>query len=451
MKTTTTLALALLAAALARPGASQSFQPDRASPSTPDAVPAAWIQEDPGSTLYSRARRSLQEGRYENAASLFAELRQEHPASGYVADSYYWQAFALFREGGRANYRQAIRLLEMQGREHPDASTRSDADELKVRVEAQLARRGDARAAAAITQQAADPCGEDQEVRMAALSALINMNADRAVPILQEVLRSRDACSAELRERAVFLVAQKMTDESVDLLLDLAHRNPDPDPDVRKQAVFWLSQVDSEEAVEALSSILRETDDPEIAEKAVFALSRHSSDRAWSVIREYAERPDADPEIRANAIFWIGQSGRDEAGGYLREIYTGLEDPELKERVIMGIAQAGGPETRSWLMERIRDTGEDMEVRKQALFWMGQAADLTLPELRDLYTSFSGPELKEQIIFAASRSDDEGAVDFLMEVAEGTDDPEVREKAVFWLAQIDDPRVAEFLMRIIRR
>lgn len=111
-------------------------------------------------------------------------------SSVYVADSYYYQAFALFREAGNSNLRRAIELLRAQAPDHSDASTRADGDALMVRIEAQLARQGDARAARVITEQASGPCDEDQEVRMAALSALLNMNADRAVPILEEVLQS---------------------------------------------------------------------------------------------------------------------------------------------------------------------------------------------------------------------------------------------------------------------
>jgi len=443
--------LVLLALALAGPAASQEVGPTLLPDDGSALAPEAWLQEDPGSDLYSRARTALQNDGYEEAAELFQRLRESHPESGYAGDSYYWQAFALFREGGRAHYRSALRLLETQAREHPEAGTRADADELRVRIEAQLARRGDADAAAAIAQQAADPCGEDQEVRMAALSALINMDPGRAVPILQEVLRSRDACSAELREQSVFLLAQHMNEGSVDILLDLAHRNPDPDPEVREQAVFWLSQVDSEEAVDALASILQETDDPEVAEKALFALAQQQDSRAWELLQGYAERSEADPELRSNAIFWIGQSDREGAGLYLRRIYDSLEDPELKEQVVMSVAQSGGPEAKTWLLARARDTGEDPEIREQALFWLGETGALTVEEFRELFGAFTDSEMREQILFVAAQSDAEGAVDFLMEVARDTEDPEVQETAIFWLGQSDDPRVAEFLLEIIRR
>ncbi len=415
----------------------------------PTVAPAPWIQEDPGARAYSQAREALNSRQYEEAAEAFARLRDDFPGSAYVADSYYWQAFALSRMGGRGDLREARSLLREQGESYRDAGTYSDAQELYARIESQLARQGDSEAAANITRQAQDPCGPDSEIRAAALQALMNMNADRAIPILQEVLKSRDACSAELREQAVFLVAQKMSDESVDILLDLAHRNPDPDPGVREQAVFWLSQVHSEEAFDALVSILRESDDPELQENAIFAISQHRSDRGAEVLREFAEREDAPSELRENAVFWIGQS----PGGvvYLKDLWTRVRDQEVKEQILHAVAQGDRQEAREWLVARAMDENEDTEIRENALFWAGQTGGFSIDELRELFGSFRNPELKEQVIFVASQRREAEAVDFLMEVAENEENGELRENAIFWLGQSDDPRVADFLLRIIGR
>jgi hypothetical protein len=58
-------------------------------------------------------------------------------------------------------------------------------------------------------------------------------------------------------------------------------------------------------------------------------------------------------------------------------------------------------------------------------------------------------ELKEQIIFALSQRHEDGAVDWLLEIARTEEDVELRKKAIFWLSQSDDPRVAEFLLELI--
>lgn len=457
MRATTTMTmtmtgtlLALALALTAAGGAGQSTVVASAARTT-GVAPAPWLQEDPGAKAYQAAREAMNARRYEEAARLFAELRSQYPRSGYVADAYYYEAFARSRSSGRSDLQRAMELLAEQRARFSNAGTARDSDQLRVRIEAQLARRGDAQAAEAIARQAAGPCGPEQEVRAAALSALLNMNPQAALPLLREVLQSRDECSAELRKQALFLIAQNMDDEAVDVLLDLAHRNPDPDPEVREQAVFWLSQVKTEEALQALEFILQESDDPQIQERAVFALSQHGSARAAELLMKLAERPGASREIREQAIFWIGQNPR--AGGvrYLLDLYPKLDDPELKERAVFAISQTNTEESRSWLSERLRDGSESVEVRKMALFWLGQNKGVSVADLQGIYASLTDPEMKEQAIFVASQKNDAGAVDFLMEVARSEKDPELRERAIFWLGQSKDPRVAEFLLSLIRR
>ena len=413
-------------------------------------APEPWLQEDPGAKAYAAARDALNKGRYPAAADAFAALRKDYPRSGYVPDSYYWQAFALYRRGGNNNMRAAIDLLDQQRTRYPAAGTVKDADDLRVQLESRLAQQGDAGSAENITRRAQQPCDEgDQETRAAALSALLNMNAERAIPILKQVLQKRDECSAELRRQAVFLISQKMTDESVDILLDLAHRNPDPDPEVREQAVFWLSQVKTPEALQALESILRESKDPDVQEKAVFAISQHGSDEAMRVLREYAERPDAPENLRENAIFWIGQNPK--AGGttYLMDLYPRLSNPDLKEKAIFAIAQGQNADSRRWLLERAKDRSESVDVRKNALFWAGQTGGLTTAELKDLYGTLSESEMKEQVIFVASQRNEPAAVDFLMDVAKNEQDKDLKKNAIFWLGQSKDPRVSQFLLSLI--
>jgi HEAT repeat protein len=415
-------------------------------------APAPWLQEDSAAQAYKAARDALNAGRFADAAKSFEGLRSRYPRSGYVADSYYWQAFALYRAGGRTELKKALGLLAQQENRYPKADTRGDAEGLRVRVESQLARLGDAAAAEAVTQQAKDPCqGEDQSVRTAALSALMNMNADQALPILKEVLKSRDACSAQLRRQAVFLVAQKMSDQSVDILLDLAQRNPDPDPKVREAAVFWLSQVHTDQAVDALASILKESKDPNLQERAVFALSQQGSGRAMKILQEYAERPDAPAKLRETAIFWIGQNPK--AGGttYLMDLYPKLRSDTLKEKVIFSIGQSKLPRSHDWLLARAKDRSESVEVRKNALFWAGQTGSLSGADLKSLYATLTDPDMRKQVVFVAGQSKDKEAVDFLMDVAQNDKDPEIRKTAVFWLGQSKDPRVAQFLLTLIRK
>ncbi len=412
-------------------------------------IPESWDAQDPADSLYRAARRALNDRSYRAAIRMYSEIRANHPSSTYVGDSYYWQAQALFRQGGGSDMNQAVDLLRSQMDRYPDAPTVGDARALLVRIQSQQAQRGNASAAAAVAQSASSGCEDDEDsMRSAALSALLQMDSERAAPILREVLRDRDECSVELREQAIFLLAQNPDPETVELLLDLAHRNPDPSEKVREAAVFWLSQVDSEEALDALLSILESgTAGEGIQERAIFAISQHDSDRVSRILRDYAGRADVPTELRRNAIHWIGQ--RPGSAEFLRSLYNSVDDREIREQVLFAVSQSRSDESRAWLLERALDTSEDTEVRKNALFWAGQTGAPTADVLR-IYRTAEDVELREQAIFVLAQTRSTEAVDAMMDIARNEETRELKERAIFWLGQSRDPRVAEFLLELIR-
>ncbi len=418
-------------------------------------VTTSWASEDPPDSLYRLARQELNRGNYRRAGQLFRQLRTQYQNSAYTAETYYWEAFALYRTGEVEDLREGIRLLDSQSRRYPNAETRRSgaAEELRVQIDGFLAQRGDAAAAESVTERALgdqNACPEEEDdVRVMALNALLNMDAERAMPILQSVLERRDACSVRLRRKAVWLISQKRSDQSRTALLDVV-RN-DPDREVREQAVFWLSQVRGEETVAALDSILMESTDEAIQEKAIFALSNHRSARAGDIIRRYAERTDVPVNLREKAIFWLGQRRGEENQEYLRELYTRVGSETLKEKIIFAVSQQRSDAAGQWLLEIALDAGEPVQLRKSALFWAGQQRIIPVGDLGRLYETISDREMQEQVIFVLSQRKESEAVDALMEIARTEQEPALQKKAIFWLGQSKDPRVPEFLLDLINR
>ena len=66
-------------------------------------------------------------------------------------------------------------------------------------------------------------------------------------------------------------------------------------------------------------------------------------------------------------------------------------------------------------------------VRTQDLPQRLAVSVVTVAELRELFTTFSDPEMKEHLVFVASQRSDREAVDFLMEIAE--DDVRIEHEA----------------------
>ncbi|MFI5234108.1 MAG: HEAT repeat domain-containing protein [Gemmatimonadales bacterium] len=471
------------------------------------------IADDPGDSLYRSGTAALNRGEFAKAAQLFHQVRAKYPASVRAADSYYWEAFALYRQGGKGPLTSARSLLAEQQTKAPSAATSGDASSLYARVQGELARQGDPDAriwvntqtrslapVAALATPSPDrperpesperperpevapraprtpmpaviagidrgraagrgrsddndddalPAGCDRasyESKIEALNALISMDDARAVPILRRVLAKRDACSAGLRKKAVFLLSQHEDDSTGAVLLDVVKN--DPDTDVQAQAVFWLSQVKSPEAVTALESILKTSTNIELQRKALFSLSQQEDSRGADILRAYAERSDVPAELQEQAIFWLSQSDDPKNGEFLRGLYGRLTRESAKEKVLFALSQQDDPANGKWLIDRAKDQNETLELRKRALFWAGQR-DVAISDLVGLYATMTDRDMREQLIFVYSQSSDKAAADKLFDIAKNEPDAELRKKALFWLGQSNDPRVAQLLQDII--
>ncbi len=441
-------------------------------------------QADVADSLYRAARQALNSSQYSRAAELFSSIRDKYPRSTYVPNTYYWQAFALYRDGSDDALRAAREALHAQTSRFPKATTRRDAETLLRRVQGALARLGDRDAAESVTAEAEsvapptpvipstpsigavpyvpappsrgryhlhnESCDDDDDIRIAAVNALLQMDADRAVPILKSILARRDTGSTCLRRKAIFLVSQKRSSETSAILLNAVRS--DPDQEVREQGVFWLSQVPGDETVAALDSILRDTrTDPEIQDKAIFALSQHNSGRSASILRAYAERRDAPEEMREKAIFWLGQRHSPENAQFLKDLYAKVENDDLKDKIIFSLSQMGGADNYRWLMDIALNQKEDIEIRKKALFWAGQGHNVDVADLVRLYDSMSDREMREQLIFVYSQRREEAALDKLFQIGKNDPDRELRKKAIFWIGQSRSPRAAQYLQELINQ
>ena len=434
----------------------------RAGPDLP-----ALRQGDPADSLYRRAREALNRRNYGTAADLFKTVTDRYPRSQLAPSAMYFRAFALFQTGNADRMRESRDVLTTLEKSYPNADL-ADAKTLRTRVCGELAQRGDSECAAEIARTAnpdaraestarassrgqGTNCSEsDDDDRVVALNALLQMDSDRALPLLKRVLERRDPCSYVLRRKAVFLVSQKGGSEAADILMQTAR--DDPDRETREQAIFWLGQTQSDRAVTLLEDVLKSSTDKQIKDKAIFALSQHRSARAGQILRDYAERTSEDSELREQAIFWLGQKRSEDNANYLKGLYSRVRTDALKDKIIFSLSQMRGFGNAEWIMNIALDSKESIEMRKQALFWAGQNGGASTESFAALYDKMTDFEIKEQLIFVLSqRGRDTKAQDKLMDIARNDRDKELRGKAIFWLGQSRDPRVLKLLEDLISK
>lgn len=416
---------------------------------------------------YQAARRALNQAEYARAVELLEQYRQSQSDGRYVPESLYWQAFALSRMENAAGLRSALDLLRKQLAEYEAAAVTRESRALMARIHGELARRGDEESARWVYENSAEAVrdrereggdrdedrdrdrvqGRDRpdETKLAALQALMNMDSEKAVPILRRVVQDRTNDS-ELRLQALFILSQQEGEDVADLMLDVARG--DSDPEVRQQALFWLSQAGSDRALPILESILQNPDDASLHEQALFAVSQLDDPRARAILRDFARSDSANVEMRRNAIFWLGQSGEGNAD-FLRELWDSSSDSSVREAILFSMSQIEDGASAAWLMEIALDESENVEIRKQALFMASQRDDVAASDLAAVYDRAPDHEVKQQALFVLSQSDEPVAFDKMVEVVRSEEDPELRQHAIFWLGQSGDPRAEDVLIEIL--
>lgn len=414
-------------------------------------------------SAYRAARSALTDGDYRRAANLFQQVNQQYASSQIAADALYWRAWSLYKYGAdnrtKSDLDAALASVDAYTSRYGNAATMaSDAADLRTRIRSAQASLGDASAASDVAQQTTklrtqSSCAgsrADQETRMAALDGLLSMSSEDAVPILEDVLKRRDACRAEMRRKAVFLLSQKRTANIVPMLLDVA-RN-DPDADVRGDAIFWLSQTRSDAATPALDSILfAPNTDPEIRKKAMFALSQLKDDKATAALRRAAEDEHMSDDLREQAVFWLGQSHTVDLA-YFKTLFQKTQNEAIRKKILFAVSQTKTPESGAWLLDVAKDKSADTEMRKEAIFWASQQRLIDLDQLQAIYDQAKGDdEVQKQVLFVYSQRREPAAIDKLIAVAKSDPNLELRKQAIFWLGQKNDPRAHQFLRDLINR
>jgi len=503
--------------------------------------------QDSAELLYRAGRDAITRGDYKRASELLQRVDERFPGSSQAGNALYWRAWALYRIGGTDDLRVARQSLARL-RDKGSDTFRGDAASLDTRICGELARRGDAKCAETVEQRAdslgiaaavgdvvraatavaadaaraatsatvsalhdpdvqaslaearatagaavragvdesmraagdairdasaglrdadramrdagrdmdrssrrsgrssSDCADDDDDVKVIALNALMQMDAERAMPLLKKVMTSREKCAEVLRKKAVFLIAQKNTPESADMLVDAA-RN-DPDTDVRKEAVFWLSRVSGEKSAEFLRDVALKPGDVEVRKQAVFSLSQSNTAAARETLRQIASGSGVDAEVRGDAIFWLGQRGSAEDMDFLRALYPKLDSRDLKDKVLYAASRRKG--SGPWLLDIATDPKEPIDLRKQALFWAGQGG-APVEQLVALYDKTTDQEMKKQLVFVYQQRGVGPAFDKLLDIARNEKDTEVRKDAIFWLSRSKDPRATKLIEDLLNK
>ncbi len=246
---------------------------------------------------YETGMRLLDERKYEDAIQRFD--RVVAAKSDRADGALYWKAYSLNRLGKRDDALAAIAQLR---RDYSKSRWLDDAQALEVEVR----------------QNSGKPVSPEaesnEELKLIAINGLLNGDPERAVPLLEGILKG--TAPPKIKDRALFVLAQSRSPRAQQVLADYAKGTANPD--LQKKAMQYIGMVRSPEHQQLLSTIYAGASNPEVKRSIIQAFFISN---AGAKLVELA-RSERDPALRifiVNQLSMMTNNNKD-AADYMLEL-----------------------------------------------------------------------------------------------------------------------------------
>lgn len=414
------LLASFLPAARPAPGKADKSKPGEGGPAgaeeKADASEAS-RQNREAERVYQKANRALDKRQWRDAADLFNQVVQ---LGGSRADAaLYWRAYAEQKQGNRAEALASLAELE---KSFPQSRWRSDAKALEVEVRQ------------ATGQPASPESLPDEELKLLALSGLMQSNSDKALDILEKILNGPQP--PKLKERALFVLGQSGSAKGREIIGRVAKGGSNPD--LQKKALESLALFGGKESMPILGEVYASSTDPEIKRAILgFYMIGGNKQSLWD-----AAKNEKSAELRREAIGQLGVLG---ASQELLQLYDQENSADLKHKILDALFVSGNGGKLIELVRREKDPA----LRREAVEKLGLiGADQTGKVLKDLYQNESDKKVKEAVINAFFL---QGNATELVAIAKKETDGALKRKAVEQLSIMGSKEGTDYFLELLNQ
>ncbi|MCU0236301.1 MAG: HEAT repeat domain-containing protein [Acidobacteria bacterium] len=147
-------------------------------------------------------------------------------------------------------------------------------------------------------------------------------------------------------------------------------------------------------------------------------------------------------------LAWLGSTNEEHGLDFLRTLPASA-GKKLREKLAFVLYLFNGEAAVADLIGLAR-RDPDMEVRKGAIFWLGQKASAAaVAALAEVLAAPEALEIKKAAVFALSQLPPATGTPMLLRIARQNPHPRLRKEAIFWLGQSGDPRALDFFEEIL--
>lgn len=402
--------------------AAQTVQP----PTPPTGPQSFRIPRDlpDGRDLYDGARESIERGQYERALDLLDRWIQQYsgkPATraNRVDGALYWKAYTQSKQQQLADALATIADLQ---RRFADSRWLRDARALELEIRQ------------AYGQTVVPDAQSDGELKVLALRGIMQVDPDRALPMIEQLLRG--STSVKVKEQALFVLSQNRLPRSRELIAEIA-RGAD-NAALQLRAVRYLGAMGGPENRQVLEEVYNSTSNVSIKRVVVRSFTATGDRTKLASIA----KGEAAVELRTEAIRQLGAL---RATNELSDLYASEPSADIKKWIIQALSMGRAMDRLLTLAK----TEKDEQLRRSAILNLGiMSADRTGETLRSLYAAETSRAIKTDIVTALFVQKNATA---LVQVARDEKDSEIRVEIVRRLSLMPSSKEAtDYVAELLR-
>jgi len=372
---------------------------------------------------YDRGVQSLDAGKWQAAVDAFEQVIK---AAGPKADgAAYWKAYAQNRLGQRT---EALATLDELLKKSPNSRWASDAKALQVEVR-QL-----------VGQPVRPEQEADEELKLLAIRGLMNTDAERAVPMLEPLLRS--SASPKMKDQALFVLGMSDSPKAREILVAVARGSSNPD--MQLKAIKYLGGRNAEQNRPILVEIYKSTTDMDVKRWVIEALTGSGLGQFYYTLEnvsfarnlETAQGLSFSTKERAAAAAAVQSD--------LWSLYQAESVLQLKKQILQALARAQSDK----VLELAR-TEKNLELRQAAIQSLGMMKSAKTGDLlMSLYKDERDPSLKKAIVRGLYLQRNATA---LVQIARQETDLAVKKDVVEKLSTMKDKVATDYLIELLKK
>lgn len=402
-------------------------------------------EKDPARKTYLEGRNFAADSEWSKAAAKFNEVVTKYQGNKVADAALYWYAYALKKNGSyqdawnaterfvrdfpKSRYADDVQALQNEiapiiGKVPPNPTVaQQNDDETKAYVIMSLMQSDPSKGIVIATDILKPESKASPRLKQQVVIMLVQTDDERAVDVLLNVVRTEQ--DQRVKKQAVIMLGQRLDDPKKGdaIFNELKRLAMSNDPELAKIAVVALSQDDGQKSLQQLVELATSAQSMEVRKMAVIHLAQRDDATACQALIRVYDNTKEDEELRRMAVVALAQSDCPQAADKLMDVARNAESVELRRFALLQLVQKDSSKATQ-ILTQMYDSEKNETIKEGIINALGQAVD---------------------------DGKNKDALRKLMSIAKSDPSLEMRKKAIFWIGQSKDPEATQFLVDLLSK